>query len=270
MTVHLFNRTHELDRRLGDRRGESRREARAGRRAVSAASAVRDRGARGGALFAGHSLVGEKRELRSRVAAAWEARRSRARTWSGCASCWRASAIAPRRWSTRCCPDTAATSVGRRASFRPAEIAGRASSWRKDDTRLHVDSFPATPVHGQRILRVFSNVNPVGPAARLARRRRLRGRGEPVLARLSLPWPGSAALLRALRVTKSRRSAYDALMLQLHDRMKADAEFQERSPQTAFDFPAGTTWMAFTDQVPCGDGGPVSARADVSAARVER
>ena len=40
-----------------------------------------------------------------------------------------------------------------RASFRPAEIAGRASSWRKDDTRLHVDSFPASPVGAHRILR---------------------------------------------------------------------------------------------------------------------
>jgi hypothetical protein len=49
-----------------------------------------------------------------------------------------------------------------RASFRPAEIAGRRSSWRKDDTRLHVDSFPASPVQGRRILRVFSNVNPSG------------------------------------------------------------------------------------------------------------
>ena len=55
--------------------------------------------------------------------------------------------------------------------------------------------------------------------------------------------------MRLLRVTKSRRSAYDALMLQLHDRMKEDADFQSSSPQTAVDFPAGTTWMAFTDQV---------------------
>src|SRR5262245_48794105 len=37
-----------------------------------------------------------------------------------------------------------------RASFRPAEIAGRVTSWRKDDTRLHVDSFPATPTGGRR------------------------------------------------------------------------------------------------------------------------
>ena len=49
-----------------------------------------------------------------------------------------------------------------RASFRPAEIAGRQTTWRHDDTRLHIDSFPATPVQGRRILRVFTNVNPEG------------------------------------------------------------------------------------------------------------
>lgn len=137
-----------------------------------------------------------------------------------------------------------------RASFRPAEIAGRPTSWRKDDTRLHVDSFPATPVQGRRILRVFSNVNPSGRP----RSWRVGDGFEAVANRfcpaLSMPWPGSGPLLHALHVTKSRRSAYDALMLQLHDLMKKDADFQERSPQTAFDFPAGTTWMTFTDQVP--------------------
>src|SRR5436189_5693196 len=47
-------------------------------------------------------------------------------------------------------PSYRATIARGRASFRPAEIAGRASSWRKDDTRLHVDSFPATPTGGRR------------------------------------------------------------------------------------------------------------------------
>jgi hypothetical protein len=69
------------------------------------------------------------------------------------------------------------------------------------------------------------------------------------VARLRAPWPGAAALLRLVRVTKSMRTPYDALMLQLHDAMKADSEFQTRSPQIAFDFPAGSTWIAFTDQV---------------------
>jgi 3-deoxy-D-manno-oct-2-ulosonic acid (Kdo) hydroxylase len=136
-----------------------------------------------------------------------------------------------------------------RTSFRPAEIAGRATTWRKDDTRLHIDSFPATPVQGRRILRVFTNVNPVGRP----RSWRVGGDFEAVAKRfgpsLSTPWPGSGVALRALRVTKTRRSAYDALMLQLHDRMKEDPDFQEHSPQTPFVFPAGTTWMAFTDQV---------------------
>jgi hypothetical protein len=38
-------------------------------------------------------------------------------------------------------------------------------------------------------------------------------------------------------------------MLQLHDRMKEDQAFQQSTPQTACDFPAGSAWMAFTDQV---------------------
>lgn len=136
-----------------------------------------------------------------------------------------------------------------RASFRPAEIAGRVSSWRKDDTRLHVDSFPATPTGGRRILRLFTNVNPDGRA----RVWRVGDAFDAVAARfaasLRLPWPGSGALRALLRITKSPRTAYDALMLQLHDRMKADADFQARSPQSEVEFAAGTTWLAFTDQV---------------------
>jgi len=136
-----------------------------------------------------------------------------------------------------------------RASFRPAEIAGRQTSWRKDDTRLHVDSFPATPSGGRRILRVFTNVNPEGRA----RAWRIGGDFDAIAARygsrLRVPLPGSGQLLALLRVTKTRRSPYDALMLQLHDRMKEDDEFQRSSVQTAIDFPAGSTWLAFTDQV---------------------
>ena len=146
-------------------------------------------------------------------------------------------------------PDYRETIARGRASFRPAEIAGRASSWRKDDTRLHVDSFPATPTGGRRILRVFTNVNPDGKP----RAWRVGGDFESVARRfantLSIPLPGSGHLLALLRVTKSPRSAYDALMLQLHDRMKGDEDFQRGSPQAAIDFPAGSTWLAFTDEV---------------------
>jgi hypothetical protein len=136
-----------------------------------------------------------------------------------------------------------------RASFRPVEIAGRATSWRKDDTRLHIDSFPATPVHGRRILRLFSNVNPAGQPRSWRIGEDFEGMAARFAMRLRMPAPGSAAVLRLLRVTKALRSPYDALMLQLHDCMKADAEYQAGAPQTRVDFPPGSTWIAFTDQV---------------------
>jgi hypothetical protein len=136
-----------------------------------------------------------------------------------------------------------------RTSFRPSEIAGRASSPRKDDSRLHVDAFPSSPVGGLRILRVFTNVN-----------REQEGRlwriGEPFeavaqrfLPRIRPPLPGSAWLLHRLRVTRRLRSRYDDIMLQLHNQAKADSTYQRDMPQESFDFPPGTTWICYTDQV---------------------
>ena len=147
------------------------------------------------------------------------------------------------------CPEYAPHLVCGRASFRPVEIAGRASSWRKDDTRLHVDAFPATPVQGRRILRVFVNVNPHGRPRSWRIGDSFDAVSRYFSPKLRLPLPGTGAVLSALRITKTRRSAYDSLMLQLHDRMKQDAAYQQSSPQTAFDFPAGSAWMVFTDAV---------------------
>jgi hypothetical protein len=137
-----------------------------------------------------------------------------------------------------------------RTSLRPVQAAGRQSSWRKDDTRLHVDAFPATPVAGRRILRIFSNVNQNGEP----RRWRV---GEPfadIAAHFApsvpAPFPGSAALMQLLHFTRGRRTPYDHYMLQLHDRMKADDNYQKNCPQFQFPFPPGATWMVFTDQVP--------------------
>lgn len=136
-----------------------------------------------------------------------------------------------------------------RTSFRPAAIAQRTRSWRKDDTRLHVDAFPSRPNHGERILRIFTNVNPYGQA-------RVWRIGEPFaqaaqrfLPRIGRPLPGSAPALAALGITKSRRSEYDYIMLHLHDAMKADPTYQRESPQREVAFAAGSTWICFSDQV---------------------
>lgn len=136
-----------------------------------------------------------------------------------------------------------------RTSFRPVEVEGRKSSYRKDDTRLHVDAFPANPNHGMRILRVFSNINPVGKA-------RVWRLGEPFehvakqfLPRLHKPIPGSASLLKLLGITKKYRTRYDHYMLQLHDNMKADMDYQRRANQQEIHFPTNSTWIVQTDHV---------------------
>jgi hypothetical protein len=135
-----------------------------------------------------------------------------------------------------------------RTSYRPQGAVGRDVSWRKDDSRLHVDAFPSRPSQGERILRVFTNVNPSED--------RVWRVGEPfeamaktLLPRISAPVPGSALLLAALHVTKGRRSVYDHLMLNLHDRAKADLDYQRDCPQETVHFAPGTTWICFSDQV---------------------
>jgi hypothetical protein len=133
-------------------------------------------------------------------------------------------------------------------SLRPRSVSNRRQSVRADDRRLHVDAFPSRPNYGERILRVFANVNPDGEP-------RVWRVGEPFedVARRFLPrakpysrW--RAGVLNTLHVTKSFRSEYDHLMLQIHDRMKADEDYQRNSPQVTMPFPPGTAWVCFSDQ----------------------
>ncbi len=60
---------------------------------------------------------------------------------------------------------------------------------------------------------------------------------------------GAAWLMHRVGITKRPRSAYDHLMLQLHDLAKADLDYQRTCPQRAIDFAPGTTWICFSDQV---------------------
>lgn len=133
-------------------------------------------------------------------------------------------------------------------SLRLLRVETRHTSWRKDDSRLHVDAFPSRPNRGERILRVFTNVNPHGEP-------RVWRVGEPFeqvaqrfLPKIKRQKPGSAWLLNALQITKSPRSAYDHLMLNLHDGMKSDLDYQKSCPQETMPFPPGSTWVCFSDQ----------------------
>jgi hypothetical protein len=134
-------------------------------------------------------------------------------------------------------------------SFRPTDVTTRIRSWRQDDTRLHVDAFPSNPMRGTRLLRVFTNVNPNGEPRRWRVGEPFDAHARRYLDALGAPLPGSAWLMAALGITKRRRTAYDHAMLRLHDRAKADLEFQRTSPQARVDFAPGTTWVCYSDQV---------------------
>lgn len=146
-------------------------------------------------------------------------------------------------------PTYAPALVRARASFRPAEIAGRAYRPRQDDRRLHVDAFPSRPTGGARILRLFCNIADDGAP----RRWRV---GEPFadfattfLPRLRGPLPGHSWLLARLRLTHGTRSPYDWLMLGLHDTAKLDTAWQSTARAAELSFPPATTWCCFTDMV---------------------
>ena len=133
-------------------------------------------------------------------------------------------------------------------SVRPRQVETRRQSVRADDQRMHVDAFPSRPNYGERILRVFANINPAG----VPRVWRV-GDDFETVARQFLPrakpyrlWQAKA--LNALHVTKSLRSEYDHLMLQLHDRMKFDEHYQKNGTQMTMPFPPGSVWVCFSDQ----------------------
>ena len=134
-------------------------------------------------------------------------------------------------------------------SFRPVNVAGRKTSWRKDDRRLHVDAFPSNPMQGTRLLRVFCNVNPNGEPRQWRLGESFEAHARRYLASVTRPLPGSAWLLKKTGITKRRRTEYDHVMLQLHDLAKADLEFQRSGPQVDVDFAPGTTWVVYSDQV---------------------
>ena len=124
-------------------------------------------------------------------------------------------------------------------------------SLRKDDRSLHLDAFTSQPVAGRRILRLFCNIDPSGSDREWAI---ADGGFEDFALRFRSKarrlYPGEAAVLHGLSLTKCRRTDYDQIMLGMHDAAKRDRDYQSQAPRHYVSFPQGTTWLAFTDQTP--------------------
>ncbi len=142
------------------------------------------------------------------------------------------------------------------ASFRPQEEAGRRLSTHARNDLLHVDSFPSRPTHGDRIFRIFTNVNPAAPRVwrtgetfpELAERFAvssgiLAGITRPGMARRFL----SAA--RSAGFPVPVRPPYDEFMHRFHNFLKENEAYQESARAEQIRFPPGSTWMVFTDAV---------------------
>jgi hypothetical protein len=141
------------------------------------------------------------------------------------------------------------------ASFRSEEEEGRALPQRSRNDLIHVDAFPTRPTRGDRILRLFTNVNPAEPRVWLSG-----GTFEEIVPRFAPPEllerarRGGLAdrlrgLVRAAGLDVAVRSPYDRFMLSLHHHLKENADFQQAAGQSRVEFPAGATWMVFTDMV---------------------
>jgi len=137
-----------------------------------------------------------------------------------------------------------------RTSYRPVEIATRAHlSGSKDDRLLHVDAFPATPVAGKRILRVFSNVHPNGGTRDWRLGKSFTEAMEKFVPGIKKPIPGIRKLKKLLKITRGYQTLYDYYMLNLHNTMKADENYQKQCPEI-YALPSQSTWIVFTDAAP--------------------
>jgi hypothetical protein len=140
-----------------------------------------------------------------------------------------------------------------RASFRSEEEAIRRLRWNARNDLVHIDAFPTRPTHGDRILRLFVNLNPTDPRvwvtselfARLLERYGTQV-GLPTAPGFRL-WSWRQELTAWLHPHRPRHSDYDLFMLRLHDVLKADDDFQERGLKRYWSFPPGSAWLLFSD-----------------------
>ncbi len=146
------------------------------------------------------------------------------------------------------------------ASFRPLEEEGRDLPLRRRNDLLHTDAFPTRPTHGARILRFFNNIHPTRTRDWVVSDpfRVVAPRYAP--AEIALPEPDSngrrawKSLATSLGLGAAapalKRSPYDEFMMRFHNFLKENREFQSSCTKYDYQFPAGSSWMVYTDMVP--------------------
>jgi hypothetical protein len=146
------------------------------------------------------------------------------------------------------------------ASFRPLEEEGRDLPLRRRNDLLHTDAFPTRPTHGARILRFFNNIHATRTRDWIVSDAFRTVAAKYAPAEIPLPQPDSG-VGRALKsvatsiglgaaVPAWKRSPYDDFMMRFHNFLKENREFQASCTKYDYQFPAGSSWMVYTDMVP--------------------
>lgn len=142
------------------------------------------------------------------------------------------------------------------ASFRPLEERGRPARLHARNDLPHFDAFPTRPTNGDRILRLFTNINPAQSRV-WNTSQTFEAIGPHFAKSIGLPGPRGnnplatslRGLARALNLPGAHRSPYDNFMHRCHNAMKEDEHFRESCPKQRWEFPPDSTWMVFTDCV---------------------
>ena len=146
------------------------------------------------------------------------------------------------------------------ASFRPFQEKGRNLRQSARNDLLHVDSFPTRPVHGQRILRFFTNINPTESRKWITsssfKELALKFGGS-----RDLPFPKQLSFSpkeRLIKLLKQKansfnlkipmRSPYDDFMIRMHHFLKNNKDFQN-GKKDPHEFAPNSCWMVYTDLV---------------------
>jgi hypothetical protein len=146
------------------------------------------------------------------------------------------------------------------ASYRPIEEQGRDLATRKRNDLLHTDAFPTRPTKGWRILRFFHNIHPTRTRDWVTGDAFAKVVGNFAPGKLAIPRPDGAAAKAGKGLAKAtglaglvpqwKRTPYDEFMMQLHNAMKEDSEFQGVCAKEYFQFAPGSSWMVYTETVP--------------------
>jgi hypothetical protein len=146
------------------------------------------------------------------------------------------------------------------ASYRPIEEQGRDLSTRKRNDLLHTDAFPTRPTKGWRILRFFHNIHPTRTRDWVTGDAFSKVVGNFAPGKLAVPRPDGAIARAGKGLAKAtglaglvpqwKRTPYDEFMMQLHNAMKEDSEFQGVCTKEYFQFAPGSSWMVYTETVP--------------------